>query len=139
MRPSDGASAEKAARFGEAEPGTLNARARRSARARFEAEREKSASVVIVSSLFLVLIAAGLLIGGHAAIDPLLQSAIAARGSNGPGAGEVLYTMPDGIFCRHVSFDNATAEMVEGAIERCADDITRDHAHSVNGFAWGAH
>ena len=59
------------------------ARARRPSRARLQEERAKSASVAIASSLFLVLIAAALLVGGHAAIGQLLRSAIAARDAKG--------------------------------------------------------
>ena len=55
-------------------------------RARCDEERAKSGRVVIVSSLFLVLFTAALLIGGHAAIDPLLQSAVDARETKGAGA-----------------------------------------------------
>jgi len=56
----------------------------------------------------------GLLPGGHAAIEPLLQSAEQTRATM--GAGAVVYAMPDAIFCRHVSFDNVTAEISEGGI-----------------------
>jgi len=52
--------------------------------------------------------------GGHAAIEPLLQSAEQTRATM--GAGAVVYAMPDAIFCRHVSFDNVTAEISEGGI-----------------------
>jgi hypothetical protein len=103
-------------------------------RARLSEQRAGSSRVVIVSSLFLVLLAATLLIGGHAAIDPLLQSAVEARESNSTSA--VVYTMPDGIFCRHMTFDNVTAQETEGAIERCQTDIARDHGRSSRGFSW---
>ena len=81
------------------------------------------------------------MIGGHAAIDPLLQSAMAAREPK--GTGDVVVTMPDGIFCRHMSFDNVTAAISEGAIERCPDDIAgyrprTSNSSSNRGFAWGA-
>lgn len=82
-----------------------------------------SGRAVIVASLFLVLFAATLLIGGHAAIDPLLQSAADNRQAS--SAGAVVYTMPDGVYCRHVSFDNVTAEETEGGIERCTSDVSR--------------
>jgi hypothetical protein len=120
----------------EAERVSVTARTRKSQRVRFDDDREKSGRVVIVSSLFLVLIAAALLVGGHAAIDPLMRSAMVAREAR--GVGDVFYTMPDGIFCRHMSFDNATAVVTEGAIERCVDDVVREHAHAANRFAWGA-
>ncbi|HUC47775.1 MAG TPA: hypothetical protein VMA30_00200 [Xanthobacteraceae bacterium] len=100
-----------------------------------------STRAVIASSVFIVLLTTALLIGGHAAIDPLLhrsQDLGDARGS-----GDVVVTMPDGKFCRHMSFDNTTASMIEGTIEPCRVDITRDRGSAVSspprGFAWGVH
>jgi hypothetical protein len=106
-------------------------------RARRDEARATSKRVVIASSLFLVLLAAALLIGGHAAIDPLLQTAVASRAAKGMGG--VVYTMPDGIFCRHVSFDNATAEVTEGPLERCSGDIVRGRSYNMPTFTWGKH
>ena len=72
-----------------------------------------SARAIIASSFFILLLAATLLVGGHAAIDPFLHPALDA---NDPRAGgDVVVTMPDGKFCRHMSFDNATASMVEAS------------------------
>ena len=112
-------------------------RARKTFRAQLADDGATSARAVIASSLFLVLLATALLVGGHAAIDPLLRSAIAAREAK--ELGDVVYTMPDGKFCRHMSFDNETSEVIEGAVEPCAYDIVRDHSRSAKGFAWGAH
>jgi hypothetical protein len=123
--------------FVEADHVSVTALARRRSRARMDEERAKSGRVVIVSSLFLVLFTAALLVGGHAAIDPLLQSAVNAREAK--GTGEVVVTMPDGIFCRHLSFDNVTAEITEGGIERCTKDIAGNRPHTGLGFAWRAH
>ena len=134
MSAADSASREAAAWFVEADHVSVTALARRRSRARIDEERAKSGRIVIVASLFLVLLAAALLVGGHAAIDPLLQSAAAAREAK--GAGAVVYTMPDGIFCRHVSFDNVTAEITEGAIQRCGNDIAGNRPRSNRGFAW---
>jgi hypothetical protein len=131
-------SAEAGAGFVEADE-TVAARAGQRSRARSEEQRDKSTRAVIVSSLFLVLIAAALLIGGHAAIDPLLRSAAAARQSparQANGRGDVVYTMPDGVYCRHMSFDNATAEVVEGTVEPCSEDIAHGRSSSSNGFTW---
>ena len=89
-------------------------------RARLEVEHANSAGVAIASSLFLLLLAAALLIGGHVTIDPLLRSAIAAREAR--GLGDVVYTTPDGIFCRHMSFDTTT-EIADGAMERCLSGL----------------
>lgn len=91
---------------------------------------------IVASSAFLVLFATTMLVGGRAAIDPLLRSATSARDK--AAVGDIVYTMPDGRFCRHMSFDNATAEMVEGTIMPCPESIVRDHGRNSRGFAWGA-
>ncbi len=101
-----------------------------------EGARE-SGRVVIVFYLFLVLVAAVLLVGGHAAIDSIIKSAVAAREAK--GVGDAFYAMPDGIFCRHITFDNSTVEVTEGAVQRCSDDMVREYAHTTRSFAWGAH
>lgn len=113
----DAAHTEAAAWFVEADQPDA---ATRRARSQAYDESIKSARLAIVSSLFLVLLGAGILLGGHAAIDPLLQSAVEARQAK--GVGEVLYAMPDGIFCRHVAFDNLTAQVSEGSLEHCVKD-----------------
>lgn len=99
-----------------------------------------STRAVITASVFIVLLAIALL-GGHAAIDPLINGSADMRDAR--GSGDVVVTMPDGKFCRHMSFDNATASMVEGTIEPCRVDITRDRGAAVStpprGFAWGVH
>jgi hypothetical protein len=85
-----------------------------------------------------MLLAAALLVGGHAAIDPLLRSAAAARDAR--AVGDVVYSMPDGKFCRHMSFDNLTSEMIEGTVVPCPDSVVRDEfRNKTAGFAWGAH
>jgi hypothetical protein len=137
MSAAEKASRDAGAWFVEADHVSVTALARRRSRARIDEERAKSGRVVIVSSLFLVLFTAALLIGGHAAIDPILQSAVDARETK--STGDVVVTMPDGIFCRRMSFDNVTAEIVEGGIERCTNDIARNRPRTGRGFAWSTH
>lgn len=120
--------------FVEPDPIPASPGARRGARLRW-ADGETSLRAVIASSFFLVLLSGTMLIGGHAAIDPLLQLAISAR--DGRAIGDVVMRMPDGKFCRHLSFDNDTAEMIEGDIERCPDGIASEHFRPVRSFAWG--
>jgi hypothetical protein len=98
---------------------------------------ETSLRAVIASAFFVVLIVGTILIGGHAAVDPILRMTAAARDNT--GRADILYSMPDQNYCRHMSFDNATNEMVEGDVERCPDDIINQHTHTTQGFAWGAH
>jgi hypothetical protein len=137
MSAADTASRDAGAWFVEADHASITALARRRSRARIDEERAKSGRVVVISSLFLVLFTAALLVGGHAAIDPILQSAVDARETK--GTGDVIVTMPDGIFCRHMSFDNVTAEIVESGIERCTKDIAGNRPHTGRGFAWAIH
>jgi len=86
--------------------------------------------------LFLVLFTTGILFGGHAAIDPLLRMVTAAHRSE--AVGDIVLPMPDGKFCRHMSFDNRTSEMNEGAVEPCPDDILRGQFRRTGrGFTWG--
>ena len=94
---------------------------KRPSRARFS-DAQASGRVAIVSSLFLIMFGAALLIGGRAAIGPLLQSAADSGEPN--SAAAVVYTMSDGVYCRHVSFDNVTAQETEGGIERCNSDVS---------------
>jgi len=98
---------------------------------------ETSLRAVIASSFFIILLVGTILIGGHAAVDPILRMAAAARDNT--GRADILYSMPDQNYCRHMSFDNATNEMIEGDVERCPDDLMRQRTHSTQGFAWGAH
>jgi hypothetical protein len=62
---------------------------------------------VIIVALFLAVLTTGLLFGGHAAIERLLKSAEQTRAAM--GTGDVVDTMPDGIFW--LSFDNLTAKI----------------------------
>ena len=42
--------------------------------------------------------------------------------------GEIVYTMPDGAFCRHLAFDNATGEVTERTVEQCDQNIGKRKA-----------
>jgi hypothetical protein len=139
MHGSERASRRTATWFAEADHGGAGARSRNGPRVRLDDNGATSARVVIVSSLFFILLAASLLFGGHAAIDPLLRSVIAARDS--AATGDFVSAMPDRKFCRHMSFDNATSEIIEGTVERCPDDMVREHFRDTSGrgFAWGEH
>ena len=112
-----------------------SARARRAARAHRDDQWAKSARLAVVLSLFLALLATALLVGGRVLIDPMLRAAAEARGANRVGA--IVYAMPDGIFCRHLSFDNVTAELTEGAVEKCSGELLSEKARRGSNFAWG--
>jgi hypothetical protein len=110
------------------------AAARAMARMRYE-QRAKMARLIIVLSLFLVLLAAALTIGGRTFLDPLLK-AVAHREAN--RVGDVVLAMPDGAFCRHLSFDNKTLEFAGNTVERCEQIRGRGEKRAVNGFSWGS-
>lgn len=123
--------------FVEADHANATLRSRTKA-ARARRDEATSVRAIIVSSLFLMLFTSALLFGGHAAIDPLLRLATTAGESR--SVGEVLLPMRDGKFCRHMSFDNATAAMVEGTVEPCPDSITKGEFRALGrGFTWGEH
>jgi hypothetical protein len=105
---------------------------------RRDEQQAKNTRVVIILSLFLAFLAAALLIGGRAFIDPMLRAAAEARQTN--RKGEIVFTMPDGAFCRHLSFDNKTADITESTLDRCPEARPRlkGSVSSNKGFAWGA-
>lgn len=117
------------------EPDHAGAGRRRQRVARARREDGTSMRAVIVSTLFLVIFTTAIMFGGHAAIDPLLQMVTAARHSE--TVGEIVVPMPDGKFCRHLSFDNKTSAMKEGDIKPCPDDIVRGKFRGPRTFTWG--
>jgi hypothetical protein len=133
-RPAHGKTKRPAATARTVNPGTLHAQSVREGRG---ARRTKFVHVGIILSLFSVFLAAALLVGGRAVIDPVLHAA--ARGVGGKGVADIVYALPDGEFCRHLSYDNATAELIESTVEKCGHDIAKVRARTAIGFAWGAH
>ncbi len=111
---------------------------RSTGRVRRDEQQAKVSRLAVVLSLFLVLLAAAALVGGRAVIDPMLGAAAEAREAN--RVGDIVFTMPDGAVCRHLSFDNTTAEISESSAARCPEARPRggEPARSAKGFAWGA-
>jgi hypothetical protein len=91
----------------------------------------------VVLSLFLALIVAAVLIGGRGVIGPMLQKAL-AHPVDAHRKGAVVFTMPDGAFCRHLAYDNKTGELVESAVVQCPEARPHEAAHPPSGFAWGS-
>jgi hypothetical protein len=110
------------------------AAARATARMRYE-QKAKMARLFVVLSLFLILLGAALMAGGRAFIDPLLHAAAAQREIH--RVGDVVLTMADGAFCRHMSFDNKTGEVAGNAVERCGQFHGNGEKRAINGFSWG--
>jgi len=129
--------ADAPAWFVEARHAGTRPRTRPTSRLRRDGAIERSGRVVIVSSLFLLLIAVAVVVGGQNAVDPLVRSVIAARESR--SVGDIVLTMPDGIYCRHMSFDNATAELAAGSMKLCGDDVVTGRSHVEPKFSWSTH
>jgi len=127
----------KAASWSATGPFTGRMLAYRSQRLRREDQRSKATALVMALSSFLVILVVALLIGGRALIEPLLWRA--ATDGQTSRTGAIVFAMPDGTFCRHLSFDNQTAALTEGAIEQCTPDGFRGRWGGTTGFSWGAH
>lgn len=104
------------------------------ARMRQSVRRTNSLALAITMSMLFVLVSAAVMVGGRVAVAPLLRQAAAAREAQ--GVGEVVYAMPDGVFCRHMAFDNATANVTENAVERCPNPPAAVRAGAAK-FEWG--
>jgi hypothetical protein len=98
----------------------------------------KAMRIGVVLSLFLVLVVGAALIGGRSVIGPMLQKAM-AQPLEAHRKGAIVFTMPDGTFCRHMDYDNKTAELIESAVMQCAEARPRDAPRAPSGFAWGSH
>jgi hypothetical protein len=63
-----------------------------------------------------------------------------AAGRNRPARGDIIFTLPEGAFCRHLSFNNATTELMESTATPCpeAKPRGRESDRPSNHFAWGA-
>ena len=107
-------------------------------RTRWEERNAKLSRVAVVLALFLVLLAGALLVTCRAVIDSMLQAPIDPRVAN--KVGDIVFTLPDGAFCRHLSFNNATAELMESSATPCPEAKPRGKkSDSQSGhFAWGA-
>jgi hypothetical protein len=108
-----------------------------SMRARRDEQRAKKIRTAIVLSLFGLFVTGALVLGGRAAIDPILQAT--GDGREARREGQIILTMPDGIYCRHVAFDNTTGAFSDRAIEQCTSDISKPRTRESIGFAWRSH
>jgi hypothetical protein len=103
-------------------------------RRRHDEERANSLAVAVTTALLFVLIAGAFMFGGQAAIAPLFSGQTAAPEPNRTGA--IVYTMPDGVFCRRMAFDNATAEVTSVAVERCPGAVSAGGGPAAGKFHW---
>jgi hypothetical protein len=92
-----------------------------------------SARFAIAFSLFLALLATSFLVDGHAVFETL-QSAVTPEEQK--HVGEVIYSLPDHAYCRHMSFDNETSQLAAGNVTPCPRDASGRHQTE---FLWGGH
>jgi uncharacterized membrane protein YgcG len=103
--------------------------------ARIHERRTNSLGVVIITVLLFILVAAALTAGGNVFISRHLQSTSAER--KAMETGDIVVAMPDGVYCRHLVFDNRSGKVSGAKIEQCssAADIGSDSSGSR--FRWG--
>lgn len=94
-------------------------RKRAALQVRHDGQHANSLALIITVSLLFVLLASALLVGGQVAIGPLSRRGDDARDS--VRRADLVYPMPDGVFCRHMSFDNATGAISEGNLVPCGE------------------
>jgi hypothetical protein len=102
---------------------------------RHDDERVNSLAIAVTTALLFVLIAGAFMFGGRAAIAPLFDRDAVAREAN--RTGTIVHAMPDGVFCRRLAFDNATAEVKSVAVERCPGALDVVGGPSPGKFEWG--
>lgn len=106
-------------------------------RARREERNAKISRLAVVLALFLVLLIGALLVTCRAVINSMLQAPPDPRVAN--KVGDIVFTLPDGAFCRHLSFNNATAELMESSAAPCPEAKPRGGSERPSShFAWGA-
>ena len=93
-----------------------------------------SARFAIAFSLFLALVAAAFLVGGGFVFDTLRFAVASQDEEQTQQVGQIFYSLPDKAFCRHMSFDNATSQLVAGNVAPCPRDASGRHQTE---FAWG--
>jgi hypothetical protein len=107
------------------------------AHAEHDDRRANSLALIITTSLLFVLLASAVMVGGHAVISPLLRTP--AVTGNTHSRGDIVYTMPDGTFCQHMTFDNTTGRITIGGIDRCDPGLGGSSSSFSTGFKWGVH
>jgi len=107
----------------------------RALQADLDERRANSLALIITTSLLFVLFASAVMVGGRVIISPLLRESAVTGGVN--DRGDIVYTLPDGTFCQHMTFDNTTGRITPGGIDRC-DPGLGDGADRPTAFKWGA-
>jgi hypothetical protein len=113
-----------------------SARASRTAR-RLHQARIRFWRDFVVSSYFVgvfgavLFIGAVLMVGNFREPDRLEKSV--AHGQT----AQITRPLLDGTFCRHIVFDNTTAQSIEDKVERCEQPDSKPRAKRKTAFSWG--
>lgn len=97
-------------------------------------ERAQSLALAITTALLFVLIAGAVMFGGRAAVEPLLHRSSARELDR---TADVVYAMPDNVFCRRMAFDNVTGEISRATVEPCPATVGGPAAPNAGEFKWG--
>ena len=107
------------------------------ARRKLRHAREKRAGfwrVSVVSIFFIVVLIANLFVGAIVVVGAMHREADTAALMIGRATIPTL----DGVFCRHVLFDNRTAATKEDKVSRCDDrDDNKPKPRARATFSWG--
>ena len=99
--------------------------------------REKRAGawrVSVVSAFFIAVVIANLFVGAIVVVGAMRREAETAALMTGRATIPTL----DGVFCRHVLFDNRTSATKEDKVARCDDrDDKKPKPRSRATFSWG--
>ena len=95
-------------------------------------------AIIIITSLFFVLLASAVLVGGHAAISPLLRpSAVTGNSTNNRGDIVVTHAGRDVLPAHDVRQHDR--RITTGGMDRCRVRRRRWGRPPSTGFKWGAH
>jgi hypothetical protein len=97
--------------------------------------RTKIWRVSLVTIFFVVVLGGNLFVGAVLMLKAFRAQAGETAAST--AFGRVTYPMLDGVFCRHVLFDNATAQAKEDKVSRCDEDRARERLGRSTTFNWG--
>jgi hypothetical protein len=90
--------------------------------------------VSIVSAFFVAVLIANLFVGAVVVVGAFRKE----PDSTSTAIGRATIPTLDGVFCRHVVFDNRTAETKEDKVSRCDDrDDAKSRRRSKSTFSWG--
>jgi hypothetical protein len=88
--------------------------------------------VLIVTAFFIIVLGANLFIGGVVLVGGLHDNGIGKY-----RIGRVTFPLLDGTFCRHILFDNVTAQALEDKVSECGDEIVPPRPGRRTRFNWG--